>query len=76
MSEPRKLPEDLTKTALADTIARRARLSARANSKPVTRLLVEEVMNEMQHAPRYEGIEFPSLRTVIAAVNRQEKQSP
>jgi predicted ATP-dependent protease len=60
-----------TKTELAEIIARSARLSARANQRPVTRLLLEEVAQELSHAPQYEHSKFPALRTLIVEAKRQ-----
>lgn len=60
-----------SKTELAEIIARSARLSARAKRRPVTRLLLEEVAQELSHAPRYQRATFPALRTLIAEAKRQ-----
>lgn len=62
-----------TKTRLAETIARRARLSAQKAGKPVTRMRIEEVMNQMSHD--LPNVQLPALRTVLAEVRRQSAGS-
>uniref|UniRef100_UPI003F495A40 hypothetical protein n=1 Tax=Amycolatopsis sp. CA-151526 TaxID=3239921 RepID=UPI003F495A40 len=66
-----QLPSDCTKRGLAEVIALRARVLARQNGNPVTRLNVEEVASELRHAPRYRDLAFPALRTVLSEVRRQ-----
>ncbi len=73
------------KRALADMIALRARVLARAaltlpdgTKAPVavTRLLLEEVASEFAHSPRYRDSELPALRTIVTACKRQAAAAP
>lgn len=69
----RKLPADCTRTALADAAALRAIVFARRNDRVLTRMLLEESMQEVFHSPRYGDVPHPAWRTVVTSVRRQTK---
>lgn len=66
-----KLPADATKTALAETIALRAKVWARNhNGGLVTRLVVEEAITAVGGSPRYQHVPLPAYRTVFTQVRK------
>lgn len=66
-----KIPQDATKTALAESVALRVRVWARNNNGGlITRLVVEEAMSAVFNSPRYVGVPHPTYRTVFSAVRR------
>ncbi len=81
---PRNLPPDCTRTALAQAAALRALVTRRQHPRrhadgsleqlPVTRLSIEEAMQELLDSRRYHAVPWPHYTTVLMEVRRQASE--